>query len=66
MLAAASFFIKKENVVLQITFDELQVVGDLLQDGKAGQNEAEGAAQAWPWTALRLVPLASLQQRPHK
>lgn len=48
----------------QGTFDELQVVGDLLQDGEAGQNQAEGAAQARPWTALWLVPLASLHESP--
>lgn len=50
---------------LQGTFDEFQVVGDFLQDGEAGQNQAEGAAQARPWTALWLVPLASLQDFPH-
>lgn len=48
--------------MVQVTFDHFQVVGDLLQDGKAGQDQAEGAAQAWPRAALRLVPLAALQQ----
>ncbi len=37
----------EEHVLfLQVTFDEFQVVGDLLQDGEAGQNQAEGATQA--------------------
>ena len=47
------------------TFDHFQVIGDLLQDGEAGQNQAEGATQVWPWAALWLVPLAALQQHSH-
>lgn len=47
--------------MVQLTFDHFQVIGNLLQDGKAGQNHAEGAAQAWPWAAQWLVPLAALQ-----
>ena len=44
-----------------VTFDHFQMVGNLLQDGETGQDQAEGATQAWPWAALWLVPLAALR-----
>lgn len=44
------------------TFDELKVVGDLLQDGEAGQDQAIRAAQPPPRAAIRLVPLATLRK----
>ena len=43
------------------TFQKFQMVGDLLQDGEAGQHQAEGALLIRPGAALWLVPLASLQ-----
>lgn len=44
----------------RLTLDELEMIGDLLQDGQAGQHQAEGTAQPACMTALRLVSLASL------
>ena len=42
------------------TLAQLQVVGDLLQDHEAGQDEALRAADARAGAAMRLVPLAVL------
>ncbi len=45
------------------TLDELEMVGDLLQDGEAGQDEAVRAAQPGPRAAAWLVPLAPLRSQ---
>ena len=45
-----------------LTLEQVEVVGDLLQDHEAGQDEAHGALQALihPLTPVRPVPLALL------
>ncbi len=42
-----------------LTFDEVDMIGELLENAKAGQNEAQGAL--WPLTPIRLVPAAALR-----
>ncbi len=48
---------------VDVTLDEFQVVGDLLQDGEAGQHQAVRAAQPSVLTPIRPVPLAALHGR---
>ena len=49
-----------------LTLDQLQVVGDLLQDGEAGQHQAVGASQPSMLTPIWPVPLAALHHHHSK
>lgn len=49
-----------------LTLDQLQVVGDLLQDGEAGQHQAVGASQPSMLTPIWPVPLAALHHQHSK
>ena len=44
-----------------LTLDQLQVVGNFLQDGEAGQHQAVRASKPSILTAIWPVPLAALQ-----